>query len=365
MVLQKHIVFGLDIGSHSIKSAAIDNANGNVLEVFRVELIPDRQSIKQTLNSKDLYSVINSFIKKNQKEFSLSNISINTAIQGNHTTCRYLEFPLLSRNDLELAVPSQAMKHIASSFEDVSYAYAIISPLADDKKRTSVFLIAAPKEQISTLKDILTRCGAVIQRIEVPSMGMIREFEKNIKISDDQFYILVNVGFQYTNIVILSNGNPYFSREFSLAGRDFTYCFQIAENISWQQAETYKHSYDTNMRNFAIEPILLKWMEEIKRSIKYFAKQFNKISVNYKKLFLSGGTAQWRNLDKRLEEHLGVPVEIDNWRSIKYLGKNTENSLPVMYKVAVGLAQEGFDLLSFISNELSTAAKKTKQWWKK
>lgn len=362
---RKHVIFGLDIGSYSIKGAAVDTVSGDLLEVWHSELIPERESIKQTLNHKEFYSIINSFVKKCQNGFALSSFNVNTAIQGNLTMCRYLEFPSLSQHDLELAVPSQAMKHIASPFESVSYAYAVIPPIVEDKKRTAVFLISAEKELISSLKDVLTKCGAVVQRMEVPSIGMVREFGKNRNEPKDQFYIIVNVGFKHTNIVILRGGYPYFSREFTLAGRDFTHCFQVEKNITWRMAEQYKCAYDTNMRNFMIEPVLLKWMEEVKRSISFFQKQFSSMAVKYKKIFISGGAAKWNNLNKRLEEYLGIPVEIDEWHNIKCLGEKQEHDSSVIYKVAVGLAQEGFNFLSLISEELAGVTQKTKQWWKK
>ncbi|MEQ8190734.1 MAG: pilus assembly protein PilM, partial [Candidatus Eremiobacterota bacterium] len=90
-------------------------------------------------------------------------------------------------------------------------------------------------------------------------------------------------------------------------------------------------------KDVSMEPFMIKWLDEVKKSLGFFNKQFRSQSVSIEKIFLSGGTALMKGLDRRLSEHINIPVEADTWDKIKVDSKFTQTVEPVKFKLAAGL----------------------------
>lgn len=336
----KKIVNGLDLGAHTLKCAVVETDTGCVRELWKSDILPDRQSRDQTLTGEALSQRLAILLNLCHKECTTFKANVVTAIQGEGTVCRYLEFPPLSDPELKIAVPAEVKKFLAFPIAQTSLSYFQV-PLISSGKKGGVFVVAARKDSVEEMKILLEQCNLQVQRIETPVLALVREFVKNHDNLRNRFHVLVHVGFRLTQIVILRNGYPYFAREFSMGGRDFTYAFQMRTQSSWSEAEQYKLHYDVMSKEASIEPFLIRWLDEVKKSLSFFCRQFAKEFNDICKVCLSGATAQWTNLDKRLGEHLNLPVIVDDWNRVKPINKGRnlkEKSL--IYKVAVGLALE-------------------------
>lgn len=337
-MFHKHLTTGLDLGQHSVKFSLVENEIGNVLEIYEAPILPARQSREESLAGEDLKQRLTSLVKTVQKERPSFLRGVNTAIQGEGTLCRYLELPPLSPKEMEVAVPSQAMKFIPFPKGEMKISYFQVPPLSPGEKKNTIFFVAAQQSAVQELAQLLEGCGLEVQRVEIPILALVREYARNYEMPPDQFVALVNVGFRLTEIVVLREGYPYFAREFLLAGRDFTYAFQMSGQSSWEEAERHKLSYDTVLRDVAIEPALTRWMDEVKKTIVSFSGSFPGQAIAVQQVVLSGGTANWKNLSQRLSEHLELPVLASSWNRVKPREKTPDADKSCTYKVAVGLA---------------------------
>jgi len=339
-MFRKKISLGLDLGRYSVKFAALNPDNGRIEKLRRLELNPDRQSREETLPGDELCRRIDRFVKDCHKEGGECKGTVKTAIQGEDTICRYLELPPLSKKEMETAIPSQAMKFIPFPMSSISFSWLSVPPVIKGEKKNAIFFVAAQKKTVEEISGTLKNCGFDISRIEVPVLPLVREFSNNYNSPKDRFHALVHVGDRFTHVVILRDRYPYYAREISLAGRDFTYAIQMASQSSWREAEEAKKYFDAMTSDVAMEPFLQSWMTEIKKSLDFFKSQFPEVSPEFAQVFLSGGSAYLKNLTLRLSEHLGLPVTVNTWNRIDGEKKDSDQAGAAVFKVALGLALE-------------------------
>lgn len=334
----KHHTLGLDLGQDSVKTAFVDAGRGVIENLMKCPVLVDRQS-KEQMPERDHYAkCINELIKRSQKEKAGFKRSVAVSIPGGGSICGYLELPVLKPKELSVAVPSQAMKFIPHPMDKVTLSFIQVPQLSSGEKKSAVFFIAELNETLSYTKKLLAGCGLEINRIETYALALAREFGKDHGKTKERFFVLVNVGHKLTHVVILRDRYPYFAREFGIAGGEFTYAFQMGHQISWQEAESMKRSYDALTEDVSIEPFMTRWLNEVKKSITYFEKQFHIELGAIEKLILSGGTASMKNLDIRLARHTLIPVDVDAWEKLKSPLEGENHSC--IYNVAVGLALE-------------------------
>jgi type IV pilus assembly protein PilM len=335
MFLKKKITLGLDIGHYSAKAAVIQPDGRKILDLFETVLMPDRQDAAQPRDDAKTALLLKSALGKFVDNRSGFIPTVTTAVQGEGTICRYLELPLLKQKELEVAVPAAAMKFVPFPPEEAMITYVGVPPLTGGRDVSAVFFIAAKQEIVKQAREFALTFGISIDHLEIQALALIRAFVANHGKAEG-YRAIVQAGSRMSLVMVIREGYVYFIRDFMAGGHDFTYAFQMATQSSWQEAESYKLKYDTRQREVPIEPALTRWMDEVKKSLDYFLKSLRDRESAIEKIHLMGGSACWKGLDARLQEHTGIPVEVEKWNKITPPGQ-LKNVPPGKYGVALGL----------------------------
>jgi type IV pilus assembly protein PilM len=331
---------GLDLGQHSLKCALIEADRGNVRTLWRGEILPDRKSHDQDLGPDDLCARVEALLNSCRGEGLAFDKTVSASIQGEGTVFRYIELPPLSKKELENAVPSVARKFIPFPMSEVSLSFINVPQMSGKEKKSGVFFVAAPRKNVEELQSLLKRCAVSLNKIEPAELAMVRTFSRNHNVPKEQISGLVHVGFHLTHVIVVHDGCPYFARNFSTAGRKFTYAFQMAHQSAWEDADRYKLEYDATGREVPIEPFLTRWLDDVKKSFGFFTSQFPADRPVVKKAYLSGGSALMQGLHQRLAEYLNMPVEVSGFERLRFdAEKSSPGNLPI-FNVAIGLALE-------------------------
>lgn len=328
---------GIDVGNFSLKVAAIEPRSRSCY-VWQGELFPHRETQYQDLKTQELADRVKALLERAQASLPSWNKGVSTALQGEAVQCGYLELPKLSAKEATTAVTSALHRELPFPVEDSHVTTIAVTPLSGQSGKMALFYAAVKKAAATQRAKLLEYCDLAPKAIEVSAVALCREFERNHKLKPGAFYALVDVGFEYSQVVITRDGMPYYLRDFPLAGKQFTYAFQMATQISWDKAEQYKREYQIGAKDFAIEPFLQDWTEEVQRSLQHFAGRHPDLDIAYEKVFLSGGTAHWKGLDSRLQQTLGVSVARDGWDQFEPARGGAAEDEAGCYKVALGLA---------------------------
>ena len=323
---------GLDIGFDNVKWAAVEpNRLRSYLEI--APLVADRKSRDDTPNQEELLATLASLHERWSQNTPVWPKQATISVQGKEVACGYLEFPKLSRAELEVAIPGSLAGRMPYSLNDLAVVHRPVPPL-NPKADVGVFFTAIGQRRIKTIREFGARLGYEIQNIEPAALALVRECGKNRQLPKDEFVALVHAGFRSTQVVVQRGGNCYYARDFGLAGGDFTHAYQACNQCEWPMAEASKR--ESNIFENRVSPaesVVLRWLERVRLHLQNFTRSTRQKATQ---ALLSGGSANWTGLAQRLEEHIGIPVMRDSWAQIRPPDRSDADS--VLFKVALGLA---------------------------
>ncbi len=312
---------GLDIGSHSLKWAILDDSR---TLAFRGDSQPltydshvDGEPQSRDLREEDLRQALN-WWPKNVR-------TVNTCVQGLDTCYGFLEFPKLEEDELGVAVQAEAQRWIPFDLEQTSFNFISVPPLKDESG-TGAFYIAVRNEVVLRIKSILADRGLKLAKVEVPALALAREFQINHAPEPDRFVALIHVGFTLTQVVIVRDGYPYLARDFRPGCRDLISILASAYGCGWKRAQSELENLDLNQSDNPVEPPMSRIADAVRRTMESFEFPINEV-------YLSGGGAA-PTMEHRLAAELNRPVLRDSWKKID--GRHLLRA--GQFKLAAGLA---------------------------
>jgi type IV pilus assembly protein PilM len=330
---KKKVQLGVDLGTFHVKICALEGSQA-ACHVWSGELMPQRQTHDANLEQNEALSSLKELltIAEKRSPYWSKKASVSTTDQG--LTAAYLELPKLEPRQLKVAIPSAVAREIPQGLKDVEISHLVVPALHPEK--TGVFYLAMPKAAGLQRVGLLSHLGYEVTRHEPGLLALIRGLARNGSVADGESVVVVDCGFRQTTVLWMNGGHPYFAREFRMAGVDFTYAIQMAEQCDWANAEQLKRSYDLREDHFELEPFVLRWMEELKRSIAFASRKLG--GLQPQRLLLTGGTSLWTGLPERVEAALNIPVTRHSWKQMKPADKNAadQHSI-VLYDTALGL----------------------------
>lgn len=327
------IVASLDIGSYSVKWAAIDRKRG-LCHVWHGELFPERENRRDTLSEEQLLARLPALLQECQKTVKVWNKSVALSIAGSKVFHGYLELVPTTPKNLKFCVISALLNSLPMEFDAMETLCVGVPPLSGREDKSAAFYALLPSEYVERSRKRAEVCGLKCEQADDVAISLARAWGRNSSRADEMV-ALVHIGFERTTVLLARGGNPYYVRDFAPAGAQFTYAFQVGLQVSWAEAERRKRAYNVfDGREFYIEPDLRKWLEEVRRSLEHARSKHN---LEAARVALSGGGAAWPGLPQRTEQFLGIPCELDGWDRLQPTQPLASHEA-VVHKVSLGLA---------------------------
>src|SRR4029450_2706 len=118
---------------------------------------------------------------------------------------------------------------------DVSLDFQIINPNVDAKKM-QVLLVAAKKDMVQNHAEIIREAGLTPTIIDVDSFAIQNAIEANYEFLPGETVALVNIGAEITNLNIVRDGVPHFTKDLSVGSNSFVEGIQRRHNVSQPDA---------------------------------------------------------------------------------------------------------------------------------
>ena len=337
MFFRKKLLVGIDIGNYSVKAALMNTNRKQIVDLVEKEILPGRKSLEDVVDEDRIASTCKEALEKYYKQDSGYDLEISSSVQGEGVICSYIEFPPLEKKKLELAIQSATIKYIPYPIAESVITYIPVPPIKEGEEESKAFFFTSiNKSYIDKRTALLEKLGISSKNTETFIVPLIKGFTSNQGKFPGEFRAVVNTGSRFTTVVVLRDGFPYFSRDFNIGGMDFTYAFQMAAQSSWKDAMEYKHNYDCTSKEHSIESILLRWLDQLKKSLSAFTRLDRKANLSISGIFLTGGSARLKNLDVRISDYLNIPVTIDSWNQFKPENQNRD-AFPGSFNISLGL----------------------------
>ncbi len=333
---------GLDIGSSLVKIVEIDHGR-SVPTLVRLGIVPlppeaivDGEIMDRLLVLEAVREVI--------AQAGIKSKDVVTAVSGRALIVKKVVMDKMNHEDAQEAIHWEAEQHVPFDIDDVCLDFQILN---DDigNNQMQVLLVAAKKDAIHAHADLVRDAELNPVVIDVDSFAVQNAFEANYEGHGGKVVGLLNVGSETTNLNIVQNGAPQFTRDLSVGRSRFVEEVQREFNIGKDEASNLLGGVvPEGAQGDKLRDAVRRTAEELSLGIeRSFA--FLKGSGDAEKLdmlMVSGGGAQLPLLREFLAERHGVSVEVtDPLRQVAYdpelFSKQSVEEVAPLLTVSVGL----------------------------
>jgi len=322
--LKPEFIVGLDIGTEVVKVIQIDKIEKKVCN-FGIQEVLDG-NVKEA-------------ILRATREADLKTKRVNISVSGPQVVIRFISFPKLEEREFKNSLRFEAEKHIPFPIEDMFLDGVILKDIEPD--RTLVLIAAAKKEFIYSKCTLLKDCGLEPSLIDIDSLSLCNLFNSTLE-AKEKIVSILNIGSTFSNLVILEDKTPLFSRDISIGSKLFT--DKIAERLSvnFSEAQKIKHSLGESKSKEITETLqaeISNLVSEIRTSFDYYE---SRSGLSVEKIYITGGGSLLEGLNQILKEQLGI--ELGEWSLLKSLKVDKSLDLERLdrigkqFYVALGLA---------------------------
>ena len=318
---------GLDIGTHSIKAAEVEEEHGvlRLINFSSISTPPNAIRDGVITNERAVSDAIAELVGKSKIR---ANRAV-AAVAGPTIVARYIEVPEMREAQLRQSLNFEARNYIPFSIDDAILECQIMERSENTAAgKMRVLLVAAHRQLVDSRVAAIESAGLDPIAIELEPFALIRAaIDTNINEQlRKQTVALINLGASLSDICIVRDGEFVFSRSVGIAGNSLTSAISSALRIDTSEAEDLKRniavattvedmgSAEGRVReaNYAIFPILDELIRETRRSLNYYQSQFPEGSRSglISKVVLAGGTAKLKGVERYFAHRLDLEVEV-------------------------------------------------------
>lgn len=315
------IKVGLDIGSSVVKCIQIEKKR-KILGF----------GIQEILNGNVKEAVL-----RVAKEVNLKTKRVNISLCGPQTITRFIPFPKLEPKEFKNSLRFEAEKHIPFGTEGVFLDGIILKEIEPDK--VLALVVGAKKEFVHSKCDLIKDCGLEPDIVDIDSLCLCNLFNLTCE-SKDRVAGILNIGTVYSNLVIIEDKTPVFSRDILIGSKLFidrlTEYFSIDFPTAQRLLSEPKDKSDQIAEVFREE--MSNLISEVRASFDYYE---SRSGLSVEKMYLGGGGSIFEGVTGSLKDLLGI--EIGSWDPLKSflidrsLDSQRLNNLSKQFYVALGL----------------------------
>jgi type IV pilus assembly protein PilM len=142
----------------------------------------------------------------------------------------------MNPDDAKEAIFWEAEQHVPFDIDDVCLDFQVLN---DDvgANQMEILLVAAKKEMVNAHATIVREAGLNPIVIDVDSFAIQNAVEASGDNTAGRVVGLINIGSDVTNINIIQNNIPYFTRDLSVGSNVFTEAVQRELGVTFDEAE--------------------------------------------------------------------------------------------------------------------------------
>jgi type IV pilus assembly protein PilM len=364
-------IIGMDIDRGALKAVQLSKGGGNyTLRHVGYHRLPPGAVIEGEVADHDLLAAE---IKEFWASHSFKGKSVVLGVANQRVVVRLLNFPHMEEEDLRSAISFEAQDHIPMALDEAVLDYVVLGPQAEGSDLDRILVVAAHKEMVGGYTSAVRAGGLRAVGVDVKALSLTRSTFPDA-FFDEGATLLLDVGTELTNLVIVQGGSPTLTRFIPIGLDDLVRAVSEAADLPEEEAE--KRTLDPRVRlgyepgdvgeegdaaeeppqeeedfdpaliydvRRGLEEAVQTLAEDVQRSIEYHHSQPESREVS--QVLVSGEGALVAGFDGYLGELLGVPAHRGN--PVAKLAANRSNvsdeqlrAMEPVLAVAFGLAME-------------------------
>jgi type IV pilus assembly protein PilM len=225
---------GLDIGSSLIKIVEIDHSKGDpVLTNYGVTKLPPEAIVEGEIMDR---SLVIEGIQDCMAKANVTRKDVITAVSGRAVIVKKVVMDKMNPDDAKEAIFWEAEQHVPFDIDDVCLDFQVLKEDVG-ANQMEILLVAAKKEMVNTHADLIRDAGFNPVIIDVDSFAVQNAYEFSSGGSWERVIGLINIGSDVTNINIVQNNIPLFTRDLSVGSNAFIEAIQRDLGVGFEEAE--------------------------------------------------------------------------------------------------------------------------------
>lgn len=342
---------GIEINPQKINIAQISK-NGQQYKLLKnvsAEIPPGVFEDGQIVDSLSLSELI----KDTLKTHKITAKTVATAVPMREAIIRVIPVPAeLDENELkDMVLVHEAGMYLPYPREEVDLDYAKLGYFMDEDgiEKVNVLLVATKKEVTDLYNEIFQQADLQMGVLEINSFALIRTIREQLRqFGSKEAVVLVDVEFDSTEIAIVVEGVPQFSRTVPIGTYQMRMAFSQAMGLPNTGATELLHDVDIldGLENSgdidssqiesgkaALMKILGELTDELSRSINFYINQSEDLEIA--QLLLAGPGAGISQVDEFFTQKLNLPtMKVD---PITTLGLDLSQDIAPEYRPGLGI----------------------------
>ena len=306
--LEQYTVFGLDIGSSSVKIVQLrkDGQDWVVTAAGAAE-IPDGMEEDKTRREINIVKAI-------RKCFGSTGIATKFAVYGAcgpEVAVRCFKFPALPNEEIHGAVTLEASQVCPFNIEESAVDYQLIP---NETGSVTGVLVAATNKLIDKKNRLVQDAELNGTLADADGLALLNCFTESEKSYTNKTIAILNVGSAFTTLAIVGNNSLPFVRDIAYAGNDIIEQVAAEHNLSREIVsgilagssgnETYPNLGDSLAR------ACKKLITDVTETLRYYAAQEKSTFVE--KIFICGGFSLVKGFVELFNSNFPAPVVLWN-----------------------------------------------------
>ncbi|TRU82051.1 MAG: type IV pilus assembly protein PilM [Microcystis novacekii Mn_MB_F_20050700_S1] len=290
------------------------------------------------------------------KENKINSKRVATGVPMRESIVRIIPVPSeLEEEELrDLVLNHEASLYLPYPREEVDIDYQKLGYFQDEDgiEKVQVLLIATRREITDAYRSTIQRAGLQLDVLEINSFALIRTIREQLRqFSSNEAAVIIDIEFDNTEIAIVVDGVPQFSRTVPIGTFQLQNALSRAMNLPTSRSpdillgmtipvtafdslstNTGTSGVSTNQGMTALMRVLGELTDELRRSINFYLNQSDELEIV--QLLLAGPGGGIAQLDEYFTQRLSVPtMAID---PITSLNLDTTQEIPNAQRAGLG-----------------------------
>lgn len=312
---------GLDIGSSLIKVVEVDHSKGEpVLARYGIIKLPPEAIVEGEMMDQ---SLVIEGIQECLTKAGVIQKEVITAVSGRAVIVKKVVMDKMNPDDAKEAIFWEAEQHVPFDIDDVCLDFQILKEDVG-ANQMEILLVAAKKDMVNAHANIVRDAGLKPVTIDVDSFAIQNAIESTSNSDGALVTGLINIGSDVTNINIIQNNIPYFTRDLSVGSNVFIEAIQRNLGVDFEEADAMLSGEAEIENEERCHDIIAEAADEIsmgiERSLSFLKTAGDAEQID--EVILSGGGARIPGLKDILSEKHDMEFKIND--AINRIGR-TDN----------------------------------------
>ncbi|OMH28054.1 type IV pilus assembly protein PilM [Motiliproteus sp. MSK22-1] len=320
-------LLGVDIGSSFVKVLGLSQlSKGYKIDSYAVVHLPEGAVIDNNVQE---VPIVAEALKKGVRISGSRNKMAITSVPASVVIVKDLEFSRsFTEDELEEQIKVEADQFIPYPLDEVAIDFQIRGQSATDPEINDVLLVACRQDSVQSREDSVNGAGLQCDVIDIDTYALERTFPLLSESHDleGKTVGLIDIGASSMSLYVLEEGKVVYSREQVFGGNDLTHNLSQVADMSADEVERAKKegSLPEDLVRGYVEPFKQTAAQQISRSLQFFYSSGTHAELDI--LLLSGGVSALSDLDKTVEQELGINTQVANPFSGMKLGSKVNRT---------------------------------------